>query len=108
MSRASKVLAAAAVLLLALWLAWPQRRPEVRPAPAAATISAPPAPARSGSATRPRATAAASRDLAALAWGAQPGALGRSAAGESSPEGPMALAISARGDALVLDQVNGR
>src|SRR5437879_4714919 len=43
-----------------------------------------------------------------IAWGAGAGALGRSAASESSPEAPMALAVARSGEVLVLDQINGR
>ncbi len=41
-------------------------------------------------------------------WGGAPGELGRKAAEESSPEGPMSYAVDSRGRALVLDQVNAR
>lgn len=46
--------------------------------------------------------------LAAMAWGAGPRDLGRSAPGEGDPQGPMSVTVDRRGDVLVLDQVNGR
>ena len=41
-------------------------------------------------------------------WGGGPGELGRRAANESSPEGPMSFAVAKNGRAYVLDQVNSR
>jgi hypothetical protein len=41
-------------------------------------------------------------------WGGAEGELGRRAANESSPEGPMSFAVDRRGAVLVLDQVNAR
>ena len=41
-------------------------------------------------------------------WGGAPGELGRRAANESSPEGPMSFAVAKDGSAYVLDQVNSR
>jgi hypothetical protein len=41
-------------------------------------------------------------------WGGGAGQLGRRAANESSPEGPMSFAVDSRGRAFVLDQINAR
>jgi hypothetical protein len=41
-------------------------------------------------------------------WGGKPGELGKRAANESNPEGPMSFAVDERGRAFVLDQVNSR
>ena len=42
------------------------------------------------------------------AWGSAPGQFGHRRDPESNPEGPMALAMGARGEAVVLDQINHR
>lgn len=49
-----------------------------------------------------------SEEVFSARWGGSRGELGRRAANESSPEGPMSFAVDARGRAFVLDQVNGR
>ncbi len=42
------------------------------------------------------------------AWGAAPGELGRRRGGDVAPEGPMSFVVGAEGEAVILDQVNGR
>lgn len=46
--------------------------------------------------------------IARLSWGSGPSELGRTRPQEGNPEGPMSLAVDARGDILVLDQLNSR
>src|SRR5512140_3618463 len=46
--------------------------------------------------------------IAQASWGSGPGQLGRHHSGEGNPEAPMSLAVTPRGDVMVLDQVNGR
>lgn len=43
-----------------------------------------------------------------MRWGGGPRELGHKRPQEGNPEGPMSLAVDAQGNALVLDQVNGR
>lgn len=78
-------------------------RIEVSVAPRPATPAPSPA-ARAPSA----ASAVQTSEVFHARWGGAKGELGRRPANESSPEGPMAFAVDARGRAFVLDQVNGR
>lgn len=74
------------------------------------TSQAAPAPSAP---TPPRVPVRASREAKVeqvfrAPWGGRKGELGRKAADESSPEGPMAFAVDGSGRSYVLDQVNGR
>lgn len=46
--------------------------------------------------------------VASFTWGSGEGQLGKSAADESNPEGPMSLTVDALGNTWILDQVNNR
>jgi hypothetical protein len=107
-----------AAALLAAWALTPGSVSVLRrvgPGPAAAAhsrskpsprvqppASAPPAPRVTATPT------ARSEEVFTAPWGGRRGELGRRAANESSPEGPMSFAVDTRGRAFVLDQVNGR
>ncbi len=51
---------------------------------------------------------AATTEFAKMAWGSGPRDIGRKRQQEGNAEGPMSLAVDSHGDALVLDQANGR
>jgi outer membrane protein assembly factor BamB len=69
--------------------------------------SARPAQADSGAAEA-GATSKRPEVIAQVGWGSGPEQLGRHHSGEGNPEAPMSLAVTPRGDVMVLDQVNGR
>lgn len=64
------------------------------------------APAAAAAAPAP--VAATGQVVLSAPWGGGARELGRRAANESSPEGPMSFAVDDRGRAFVLDQVNAR
>ncbi|MFP2925706.1 hypothetical protein ACLESO_10895 [Pyxidicoccus sp. 3LG] len=68
--------------------------------------------ARKGGAPSPSASGQASPARGDLwvetTWGSGPSQLGRNRPQEGNPEAPMSLALTPQGDAVVLDQVNGR
>lgn len=74
-----------------------------REVPARQPAASKPAPAPPKPASGP-----AAETVFTARWGGAPGELGRRAANESSPEGPMSFDVDSKGRAFVLDQVNGR
>lgn len=75
--------------------------------PAGASTSGPGSSAAGGKA--PSASPARAEGVIAdLGWGSGPSQLGRSRPQEGNPEAPMSLALTSRGDTVVLDQLNGR
>src|SRR5438309_11023759 len=95
--KSSLALGGVLLLALALWL-WPKpvARDTLERVPDSANTPVP------GATTQPAAVRGAPpaprQGRAAIAWGAGLGALGRSAANESSPEAPMAVALGPRGE----------
>jgi hypothetical protein len=113
------VVALGLALALAVWRPWSaaaSRRaradwpaaPPARVSAAGATSAAPLAEPSSSPAPVVAPTAPVSRTFAALRWGSGAGQLGHKRPREGNPEGPMSVAVDGRGDALVVDQVNGR
>lgn len=110
----------AALLVLAV-MAWPDSRSKLEEDTKGLVVAVEePTVARSLEALRQRAravdagqmpTASGSGQGAvfqSFGWGSGEGQLGRKREDQANPEGPMSLAIDARGNVVVLDQVNGR
>lgn len=104
----------AGVLALAWWRPWRAPVPAKGAATATATmvgstIATPATTATSRAIPTASATASAHpAPFATMRWGSGPRDLGRKRPQEGNPEAPMSFAMAPGGDALVLDQVNGR
>ncbi|HSN96856.1 MAG TPA: hypothetical protein VLS89_01115 [Candidatus Nanopelagicales bacterium] len=121
MNRRWAAIAAAAVLLggaVVVGRSCQERQPDKKAATEAQSVGPVSAGPKAGRKPKPGGTAApAAPEAGAPAgpevlfnagWGGKLGELGRDRPDEGNPEGPMSLAVDAKGRVLVLDQVNNR